>query len=63
MKAGAVDFLAKPFRDQDLLDAVAAAIQRDEKRREHEHMITELKADFRLLTLANAKLWLSSRAG
>jgi FixJ family two-component response regulator len=32
MKAGAVDFLAKPFRDQDLLDAVAAAIQRDEKR-------------------------------
>ena len=29
MKAGAVDFLAKPFRDQDLLDAVTAAIQRD----------------------------------
>ena len=29
MKAGAVDFLAKPFRDQDMLDAVAAAIQRD----------------------------------
>ena len=50
MKAGAVDFLAKPFRDQDLLDAVAAAIQRDEKRREHEHMITELKAHFQLLT-------------
>src|ERR1700732_1689212 len=32
MKAGAVDFLAKPFRDQDLLDAVATAIQRDEGR-------------------------------
>src|SRR6516165_5138222 len=31
MKAGAVDFLAKPFRDQDLLDAVATAIQRDQK--------------------------------
>src|SRR5262252_5860538 len=31
MKAGAVDFLAKPFRDQDLLDAVTAAIQRDQK--------------------------------
>jgi FixJ family two-component response regulator len=29
MKAGAVDFLAKPFRDQDMLDAVAAALQRD----------------------------------
>lgn len=33
MKAGAVDFLAKPFRDQDILDAVAAAIDRDRKRR------------------------------
>lgn len=33
MKAGAVDFLAKPFRDQDMLDAVAAAIDRDRKRR------------------------------
>ena len=32
MKAGAVDFLAKPFRDQDMLDAVAAAIQRDQQR-------------------------------
>jgi FixJ family two-component response regulator len=34
MKAGAVDFLPKPFRDQDLLDAVAAAIERDRRRRE-----------------------------
>jgi FixJ family two-component response regulator len=33
MKAGAVDFLSKPFRDQDLLDGVAAAIERDRKRR------------------------------
>ncbi|RAI44482.1 response regulator transcription factor [Rhodoplanes roseus] len=33
MKAGAVDFLAKPFRDQDLLDAVAAAADRDRRRR------------------------------
>ena len=33
MKAGAVDFLAKPFRDQDMLDAVSAAIERDRKRR------------------------------
>ena len=33
MKAGAVDFLVKPFRDQDMLDAVAAAIARDRKRR------------------------------
>jgi FixJ family two-component response regulator len=33
MKAGAVDFLPKPFRDQDLLDAVATAIEKDRKRR------------------------------
>ena len=32
MKAGAVDFLAKPFRDQDILDAVEAALERDRKR-------------------------------
>lgn len=35
MKAGAIDFLTKPFRDQDVLDAVVAAIQRDQIRRRH----------------------------
>jgi FixJ family two-component response regulator len=50
MKAGAVDFLAKPFRDQDLLDAVTAAIQRDEKRREHEKAIANLNTHFASLT-------------
>ncbi|CZT37152.1 response regulator transcription factor [Rhizobium sp. 9140] len=34
MKAGAVDFLAKPFRDQDILDAVSLALQRDREQRE-----------------------------
>jgi FixJ family two-component response regulator len=34
MKAGAVDFLTKPFRDQDMLDAVSAAIEMDRSRRE-----------------------------
>ena len=34
MKAGAVDFLTKPFRHQEMLDAVTAAIERDRKRRE-----------------------------
>jgi FixJ family two-component response regulator len=33
MKAGAVDFLPKPFRDQDMIDAVGAAIERDRERR------------------------------
>jgi FixJ family two-component response regulator len=50
MKAGAVDFLTKPFRDQDLLDAVASAIQRDQKRREHEHAVADLRAHFASLT-------------
>jgi FixJ family two-component response regulator len=50
MKAGAVDFLAKPFRDQDLLDAVAAAIQRDQTRREHENAVADLRAHFSSLT-------------
>src|SRR5256714_175139 len=36
MKAGAVDFLTKPFRDQDMLDAVARALERDRVRRERE---------------------------
>jgi FixJ family two-component response regulator len=50
MKAGAIDFLAKPFRDQDLLDAVAAAIQGDQNRREQEHVISDLRAHFESLT-------------
>jgi FixJ family two-component response regulator len=50
MKAGAVDFLAKPFRDQDLLDAVTAAIQRDQTRREHENAVADLRAHFESLS-------------
>ena len=50
MKAGAVDFLPKPFRDQDLLDAVTAAIQRDQKRRDLENAVADLRAHFSLLT-------------
>lgn len=46
MKAGAVDFLAKPFRDQDMLDAVAIAIERDRKRRASERLVSELRAQF-----------------
>jgi FixJ family two-component response regulator len=43
MKAGAVDFLAKPFRDQDMLDAVVAAIDRDRRRREKEREAIQLR--------------------
>ena len=50
MKAGAVDFLAKPFRDQDMLDAVATAIAQDRERRVREHATFDLKAHFDTLT-------------
>jgi FixJ family two-component response regulator len=50
MKAGAVDFLTKPFRDQDMLDAVATAIERDRKRREDETAAADLRAHFEALT-------------
>jgi FixJ family two-component response regulator len=50
MKAGAVDFLIKPFRDQDLLDAVAIALERDRKRREESKGREELKGLFDKLT-------------
>ena len=50
MKAGAVDFLPKPFRDQDLLDAVTSAIQRDQGRRDDEKRIADVRARFSSLT-------------
>lgn len=50
MKAGAVDFLAKPFRDQDMLDAVAQAIERDRQRRATEAGAADLTALFETLT-------------
>jgi FixJ family two-component response regulator len=50
MKGGAIDFLTKPFRDQDLLDSVAAAIGRDRRRREAEKTILNLRSLFETLT-------------
>jgi FixJ family two-component response regulator len=50
MKAGAVDFLIKPFRDQDLLDAVAQALERDRKRRDAARGVADLKGLFKTLT-------------
>jgi FixJ family two-component response regulator len=50
MKAGAVDFLAKPFREQDLLDAVSAALQKDVKRREVEQQFSDLHSRYQTLT-------------
>jgi FixJ family two-component response regulator len=50
MKGGAVDFLTKPFRDQDMLDAVVTAIERDRKRREAEKIIANLQTLLETLT-------------
>jgi FixJ family two-component response regulator len=50
MKGGAIDFLTKPFRDQDMLDSAMMAIERDRKRRESEKTISGLRAHFETLT-------------
>jgi FixJ family two-component response regulator len=50
MKAGAVDFLTKPIRHQDLLDAIVAAIRRDQSRRKSVSQIAELKERYQQLT-------------
>jgi RNA polymerase sigma factor (sigma-70 family) len=50
MKAGAVDFLAKPFRDQDLLDAIRRAVERDRTGRKRRDETNELHRRFAELT-------------
>ncbi len=50
MKAGAVEFLTKPFRDQDLLDAIQVALERSRSSQESEKAVSELKARFDTLT-------------
>jgi FixJ family two-component response regulator len=50
MKRGAVDFLSKPFHDQDMLDAVMAAIERDRKRRTAEDDISRVQERFAALS-------------
>jgi FixJ family two-component response regulator len=50
MKAGAVEFLTKPFRDQELLDAIQQGIERDRLRRQESAIITGLQERYRALT-------------
>jgi FixJ family two-component response regulator len=50
MKAGAVEFLTKPFRDQDLLDAIQTAIERDRTRRENDKSLARLRRSLETLT-------------
>jgi FixJ family two-component response regulator len=50
MKAGAIEFLTKPFRDQDFLDAVNVGLARDRARRENEESVSAIRARFEELT-------------
>jgi FixJ family two-component response regulator len=63
MKHGAVDFLPKPFRDQDMLDAVMAAIERDRQRRIVESDASQLRQRFATLSPREQEVMLHVTAG
>jgi FixJ family two-component response regulator len=50
MKSGAIDFLTKPYREQDILDAVTTAIERDRKRREARRLTSGIRTRFEALS-------------
>ena len=54
MKAGAIEFLTKPLRDQDLLDAVRIALDRDRKRREDEKTTSDVRVRYEFAERARA---------
>jgi FixJ family two-component response regulator len=63
MKGGAIEFLTKPFRDQDLLDAVEAGLARDRARRENERVLAVLKERFDTLSFREREVMLHVVAG
>jgi FixJ family two-component response regulator len=63
MKGGAVDFLTKPFRDQDMLDAVVTAIERDRKRREADKIVAGLQESLESLTPREREILASVSSG
>jgi FixJ family two-component response regulator len=70
MKAGATEFLTKPFRDQDLLDAIQQALQRDRVARQHYSETAELRKRFDALTSREREVmslvvagWLNKQIG
>jgi FixJ family two-component response regulator len=63
MKGGAVDFLTKPFRDQDMLDAVMTALERDRKRRAAEQQLADLRSHLDTLTPRELEVMVLVTAG
>jgi FixJ family two-component response regulator len=63
MKGGAIEFLTKPFRDQDLLDAVQLALAQDRVWRENEQVLTELRKRYSTLTLREREVMARVVAG
>ena len=63
MKAGAIEFLTKPFRDQDLLDAIHKGIERDRECRKESAIVTELRERFSSLTPREGEIMALVAAG
>jgi RNA polymerase sigma factor (sigma-70 family) len=63
MKGGAIEFLTKPFRDQDLLDAVEAGLARDRTRRESERALRALRDRFDTLSSREREVMVRMTAG
>ena len=63
MKRGAVDFLSKPFKDQDMLDAVTAAIERDRRRRTVDDDVSQMRQRFGMLSPREQQVMLLVTAG
>jgi len=63
MKGGAIEFLTKPFRDQDLLDAIDAGLARDRARRENEKALAGLRERFESLTPREREIMVQTTEG
>jgi FixJ family two-component response regulator len=63
MKGGAIEFLTKPFRDQDLLDAIEAGLARDRAQRESDRALSELRERFEALSSREREVMVQVTAG
>jgi len=63
MKGGAIDFLTKPFRDQDMLDAVVKAIEHDRERREADRIVKDVRTLFETLSTREREVMALVSAG